>query len=138
MHPKGEHVRLLLSKAAEDEAALVVLLGHGPATLMAAGFHAQQAVEKLLKAALCSRGVDYPKTHIIRVLLDLLQEAGTLPPEAVRPASALTPYAVEFRYDALPSEGVATLDPAAVLRLVGDVRAWVEGLLAETDHARDA
>lgn len=36
------------------------------------GFHAQQASEKMLKALLAARGVDYPKTHNLRVLIELL------------------------------------------------------------------
>ncbi|MGO9122175.1 MAG: HEPN domain-containing protein [Desulfomonilaceae bacterium] len=37
------------------------------------GFHAQQAVEKSLKAWLSLRRIVYPKTHDLRVLMNLLQ-----------------------------------------------------------------
>ncbi|HJW86976.1 MAG TPA: HEPN domain-containing protein [Candidatus Brocadiaceae bacterium] len=37
-------------------------------------FHAQQAVEKVVKAVLLAQGVDFPKTHNLRVLFDLLAE----------------------------------------------------------------
>ena len=40
------------------------------------GFHAQQAVEKSLKAWLCAVGVTYPFTHQINRLLVLLRDAG--------------------------------------------------------------
>ena len=36
------------------------------------GFHAQQAIEKGLKAWLASLGTSYPKTHDLRLLLVLL------------------------------------------------------------------
>ena len=39
-------------------------------------FHAQQAVEKALKALLIQRQIDFPRTHIIGVLLSLCSENG--------------------------------------------------------------
>lgn len=38
----------------------------------AVAFHCQQAVEKYLKAVLVSRQVEFPKTHSIAQLLDLI------------------------------------------------------------------
>ncbi len=35
------------------------------------GFHAQQAVEKALRSWLSLRGIAYPKTHDLRVLMSL-------------------------------------------------------------------
>ncbi len=61
-------------------------------------FHAQQAVEKALKALLTIKGVVAPRTHDLLVLLDALPEA----PPTVEPyrqtLGALTAYAVEVRY----------------------------------------
>ena len=37
-------------------------------------FHAQQAAEKALKAVLLSKGMEVPRTHNIRTLLDRLAE----------------------------------------------------------------
>ena len=42
-------------------------------------FHAQQAVEKALKAVLIINNISYPKTHNIRTLLDLLPKEIVLP-----------------------------------------------------------
>mgnify|MGYP001075463894 CR=1 FL=1 len=39
------------------------------------GFHAQQAVEKLLKAMLAHRDIEYPFTHRLALLMELIQEA---------------------------------------------------------------
>ena len=61
-------------------------------------FHAQQCVEKYLKARLQAAGVAFPKTHDLEVLLDMVL---LLEPqwELTRPAIAqLTNYAVVFRY----------------------------------------
>jgi HEPN domain-containing protein len=40
------------------------------------GFHLQQTVEKLLKALLAERNVDYPKTHSLLRLVHLAGEHG--------------------------------------------------------------
>lgn len=46
-------------------------------------FHAQQCAEKALKALLLSLGVDFPRTHVIEVLLDLLKSQGLNIPTGV-------------------------------------------------------
>ena len=67
---------ILLRKAQQDELVLERLLGHEDIDDDTLGFHAQQAAEKMLKAALASQGIDYPKTHNLRVLMELLATAG--------------------------------------------------------------
>jgi HEPN domain-containing protein len=62
-------------------------------------FDAQQAAEKALKAVLVLRAVEFPHTHDITELLDLLEEQGEPFPDDFREAAGpLTPYAVESRY----------------------------------------
>ena len=63
---------VLLRKARQDELVLERLLDDQEVDDDTLGFHAQQAVEKLLKAVLASRGVEYPRTHNLRVLVELL------------------------------------------------------------------
>jgi HEPN domain-containing protein len=65
----------------------------------AAGFHAQQAVEKALKAALDFKNIAYPKTHNLLILVDLLSDAGLPCPASERSLVLLIRYAVEGRYD---------------------------------------
>lgn len=62
------------------------------------GFHAQQAVEKLLKAALAERGIPFPRTHDLKILFQLLAEIT----DAASPFADLvdlTDFAVQLRYD---------------------------------------
>ena len=61
-------------------------------------FHAQQAVEKAVKALLIARQVDFPYTHDIAQLLTLLENAGQPLPEPIRGAERLTRFAVFARY----------------------------------------
>jgi HEPN domain-containing protein len=60
-------------------------------------FHAQQAVEKSLKAVLLFYGIEFRKTHNIKVLVDLLPVHIILD-EELSEISGLTEYAVTFRY----------------------------------------
>jgi hypothetical protein len=53
----------LLGLAADDEAALRALVPVEAVVDSIVGFHAQQTVEKALKAALASRSVDFPFSH---------------------------------------------------------------------------
>lgn len=85
-------------KAQEDLATAEHLLGMGaecPFGIVC--FHAQQCAEKYLKAKLVYLAFEFPRTHDIKELFDLL-------PVNVRPALAeplqerLTSYAVEARY----------------------------------------
>lgn len=61
-------------------------------------FHAQQVVEKTLKALLVQRQVDFPRTHSIGALLALCAEAGYNGTEGMVDAGSLTRYAVATRY----------------------------------------
>lgn len=60
-------------------------------------FHAQQAVEKSIKAILVFRGIDFPKVHSLTRLIDLLPADIHRSPFLIESAR-LTVYATVFRY----------------------------------------
>ena len=60
-------------------------------------FHAQQCVEKYLKAFLVLEGIDFPKTHDIEVLTALLPKR-VQPKLADEEQAKLTEYATVARY----------------------------------------
>jgi HEPN domain-containing protein len=98
-----EQVKLVLAtqwlaKADQDIKAAAALLGAESPLLYPACFHAQQAAEKYLKALLTWQQIEFPKTHDIDQLLDLLQPSSSETAAALRQAAALTPYGVELRY----------------------------------------
>ena len=99
-----EQASLLLKKAAEGEALLSEVLTSQRVSDEIFGFHCQQAAEKLLKALLSAGGVDFPKTHNLRLLMDLLADAGFFLPESLADLDMLTPYGTLFRYENLPSD----------------------------------
>ena len=98
MPPEDELVSQWLSRADDDLRLADLALGASPPVCWGAAFHAQQAVEKLLKALLTSHRVEFEKVHSIDYLLDLCVG---IEPEADRlrsTATKLTDFAVEPRY----------------------------------------
>jgi HEPN domain-containing protein len=63
------------------------------------GFHAQQTVEKLLKAWLSAIGVKYEKSHDLQILFSLLNANGQNVPAELETLENLTDFSVNFRYD---------------------------------------
>jgi len=66
-------------------------------------FHAQQGIEKMIKAALVYHDIDFPKTHDLAELMALLNPRLNLSRTLLRPDD-LTPYAVRTRYPGAWSE----------------------------------
>lgn len=91
-------------------------------------FHAQQAVEKGLKAVLVSIQVDFPKTHSIGELAGLLEKSGQrLPEELASQAKGLTFYAVEARYPmGEESEMLTGADRRQAVEIAEKVVQWAE------------
>ena len=119
-----ELVRTLLHKAAQDEAVLDELLPHPRFDDATVGFHAQQAVEKLLKAWLAHLGIDFPKVHRLETLVALLAAHGESLPSPISDLGSLTPFGTFFRYDDLPCS--TEVDRVRLLQTVQDVRVFVE------------
>ncbi|HEX5525634.1 MAG TPA: HEPN domain-containing protein [Solirubrobacterales bacterium] len=100
----------LLALAREDLASAEALDKAERVSDAPVGFHAQQAVEKALKAAIASRDQDFPFTHDIGLLMQLCQDAGLELPAALNEADRLTPYAAAIRYGLGDPGAVATED----------------------------
>lgn len=58
------------------------------------GFHAQQAVEKYIKAYLVGRQVEFPKTHDLEKLLAMMHSKNPALADALLPAVELNRFAV--------------------------------------------
>jgi HEPN domain-containing protein len=85
-------------KAEEDLAAAEKLLSPGAECPFAAvGFHAQQCVEKYVKAMLVCDDIPFPKTHDIAAVAGLLPQGVALPLD-VEMMERLTDYATVTRY----------------------------------------
>jgi HEPN domain-containing protein len=117
-----------LEKAAEDLEVADLILGSTVAARWAACFHAQQAAEKALKAVLVAMGVDFPRTHSLERLADLLGgEADAFERSML---IDLTPWAVAGRYPEdmpEPSQELATRLVASARSVVDTARAHGPG-----------
>lgn len=111
--------RVLLKKSAEDEESLHL----SALSDSIAAFHAQQAIEKLLKALLAELGLDYPKTHDLNRLRVQLEACGETLPMLPLDISEFTPFATVWRYDDPPEEVV--LDRAKAIETVRALRKFI-------------
>ena len=91
-------------------------------------FHAQQAVEKALKAVLLFRHVDFPLTHDLEALVELLESHGVQCPSEVAQVDTLTPYAVETRYPG-SFDDIRDEDVDEAIWIATRVLVWAEAFL---------
>lgn len=112
---------LLLDAALQDLAACKLLAGGAGIGDAVVGFHAQQSVEKAIKAVLSANMIEFRRTHDLVSLLDLIHDHKLPEPPAADWLDELNPYAVEARYGTISPSG---LDRARVLRMVEQVLDW--------------
>ncbi|MGH7572472.1 MAG: HEPN domain-containing protein [Gemmatimonadota bacterium] len=130
-----DHADLLLEVARKDLRALEGM--NDPSTFAEEifGFHAQQSVEKAIKAWLSLAGQQYPRTHDLEALLVLLEDGGSAVPDVFWDLVDLSDFAVQLRYESYEYEE-DMLDRASILGSVRGVVERVENELRESD--RDA
>ena len=124
MRPPEEEIRLLVGewiKKADLDFKTVVRLCTESEFRDIVGFHAQQAAEKYLKAFLTRHQIEFPKTHVIRRLLILLEPVDPAMAEALDDANWLSPFGADIRYpgdraEALPGEEVRARQIAQKVR----------------------
>jgi len=126
---KHEFIRQWLKKADEDLNAARVLLSHEAPFLFAVGFHSQQAAEKYIKAFLTSHQIEFPKTHDLDELLDLIEPIHRNLAKSLRDIIVLTKYGVDIRYpgdvpdmklrDAQNAVKLAEKAQKAILKVIG-------------------
>jgi HEPN domain-containing protein len=92
-------------------------------------FHAQQTVEKAFKAVLVKKGIPIPKSHSIRMLLDLLSKEIEIP-EEIEEAAILTDYAVISRYPG-DVEPVDELEYQEAVQIAQNVFRWAGKMIQE-------
>lgn len=113
---------LLARKAQEDAIAVREFAGNSEIADGIIGFHAQQAIEKWLKAVMARRNIPQARIHDIGRLLQLLRDDGASLPDDADRLDELTIYAVPLRYDDLLD--AEPLDREDTVRLVEEIEAW--------------
>jgi HEPN domain-containing protein len=135
MKPPEAEVRELasawLAKARVDLLVCDSLTGQEADLWEAVTFHCQQVAEKALKSVLVWHQVEFPKTHDLRRLLDLLATADPDVVEVSADAVELTPYGVEYRY---PGE-YPPVDRASALAAVSVARRVYEAAAERVESA---
>jgi HEPN domain-containing protein len=119
MNEKPDLAGDLLALAREDLVSAEALQREERVSDSPVGFHAQQAVEKALKAVIAGRGQDFPFTHDLGLLMQLCEDAGFTLPDDLIEADRLTPYATALRYGlgdpkAVPAESAIRYAALAV------------------------
>jgi HEPN domain-containing protein len=124
--PRAE-AEVLIRKADDDANAMRLLALNAEISDEIVGFHAQQAVEKWLKAILGSRGIEFEYTHDLRRLIaEVTAAVGVFPFDNAQ-VVALTEHAVPLRYDEILD--TEPIDRQATLTLVNDVGDWAAAQL---------
>lgn len=128
--PELEEAQLLLRKAKEDADAVRKFAADRDIADSVVGFHAQQAVEKAMKAVLTSRLDAFPWTHDLRHLIERLDAIDVSLPGALSDVRVLAPWAVEFRYgetieDSLNREQAVALAEAVIAWASSELQAPV-------------
>jgi HEPN domain-containing protein len=128
-HPKGiELIRQWVEKAEEDllTAEHTLTLGEKcPFAIVC--FHAQQCVEKYIKALLVSLTIDFPKIHDIGELTQLLPQGQSISLDESQ-QERLTDYAVVNRYPG-NWEPLTRTDAEEAITLARQVRENIRALL---------
>lgn len=99
MMPHHDEALRSLSLADHDIVAFEALRRHPEVHPAITCFHAQQAVEKCMKAVLFARRVEFRRTHDLIELSDLLERNGIQVPASPTWLKSLNPFAVAFCYE---------------------------------------
>jgi HEPN domain-containing protein len=130
MNRSREYALVLLEKAPGDLYVLERLATDADAPAWSLGFHAQQAAEKALKAVLAARSVEFPRTHNLAHLLDLVREQGLLLPQDGQSLPRLTPFGATLRYDMeLEENAEQALDRTWALEAARHTVEWAARLM---------
>lgn len=91
-------------------------------------YHAQQAVEKSLKAILLSKKGSFPYTHSLSTLLDLAEQNGIFVSDSIKDSVGLTEFAVDGKYPGF-NEPVSEKEWRQAVSKAEEVLNWAKSLI---------
>ena len=109
--------KMLFERAEEDRKVLMKILFDLDIALPSSCFHAQQAVEKYIKAVLSKNNIKFPFTHDLEELAKLYD--GNLP-ISIEKLQKLNPFAVKARYDEPPEIDATREEVKEIVDLMSD------------------
>ena len=127
--PDAGQARLLLGMADNDLGVLRVAGNPAEVSDESFGFHVQQAAEKGFKAWIALLGKEYPLTHELDLLIDMIRQQDAAVSQYANLAG-FSAFAVKYRYGPLP-ENAARIDRPAAIREAEALLRRVRRLLPE-------
>lgn len=127
--PDFKQAQAFMRVAHRDVTALAGMLDKAVFADEIFGFHAQQTIEKSLKAWLCAVGQTYPFSHDLNRLLVMLQSVGA-DVEALWWADEFTVFAQQARYEDSHLDSDAPLDRPSILKQLGSLMLLADTALA--------
>lgn len=124
MNSHIDYADALLGKARDDGYVVRCMSGDSAAPDWIIGFHAQQAVEKAIKSVLTRHEVEFPRTHNLSMLIELLRQHDIAVPPDAEDLARLTPFGVALRYDDSAGEDEPTLERAWSMKVVQRILDW--------------
>lgn len=135
MKPHLEEAWRSLRLADRDIQAFDVLKTRPQVHISMVCFHAQQAVEKSLKAVLFTHQIEFRRTHNLTELSQLLHQHGVETPVTDDQLRRLNIFAVTFRYDDIDIDLITREDAAS---WVADARRWAENQVSSATENKGA
>ena len=129
LQPEFEVALILLKKAQQDLVVVQKWLADTDISDEIIGFHAQQSMEKSLKAVLSHQTIDYPRTHNLRLLIDFCRNNDIQVPSEFSQIDFFNRFAVQWRYDLFPSTTETALDRETAYGLAHRVWVWANELV---------
>ncbi len=126
-----EEAKQMLKMASKDLRALEVMLDPDSVDVGIFGFHAQQAVEKSLKAWITALGMEHTYKYDLRQLLIILRELGCDVADLWEFVD-LNTFAVQFRYEDYVDTDIP-LDRQDTIRKVKTLYDRVKGIIEEIE-----
>jgi HEPN domain-containing protein len=123
----GDEVHSLLRMAEQDWEIFLVLKDAPRVGLAGVCFHAQQCIEKTMKAVMAAHALSFERTHNLVALAERLSQNGIRLPVEADELARLNPCAVIFRYD---DREIETIGRDETLTIVERIRIWAAALLS--------
>lgn len=130
MSKQHEQSLILFRKASADLTLVEEVISSDRVGDDILGFHCQQAAEKLPKSLLVAAGITFPRTHNLRLLIDLLGDGGQPLPPDLADLDTLTPFGTLYRYEDIPSE--QSLDRGKALDLVNALKSYTGQVVGQS------
>ena len=127
-----DEARRFLSLASDDLAAFRTLAATPHIREAIAIFHAQQTIEKCLKAVLFANEVEFRRTHDLYELADRIEQASIALPHNAEELGLLNPYAVEFRYG---DQAIPLITREEAEALAQDILEWANAIVEEKERS---